>query len=60
MLVIPLSLTKGKSRYRVAKVTEHLKTNLHIVSQILGCRYQIESSEEKGYIINIEGNYPNM
>jgi RNA 3'-terminal phosphate cyclase (ATP) len=60
MLVIPLSLAKGKSRYRVAKVTEHLKTNLHIVSQILGCRYQIESSEEKGYIINIEGNYPNM
>ena len=36
MLVVPLSLTKGKSRYRVGKVTEHLKTNLHIASQIVG------------------------
>ena len=57
MLVIPLSLTRGKSRYRVARLTEHLKTNLQIVSQIVGCKYQIEPLERKGYIINIEGNH---
>ena len=54
MLVIPLSLTKGKSRYRIGKVTEHLKTNLHVVSQIVGCKYQIEPAE-KSYIVTIEG-----
>jgi RNA 3'-terminal phosphate cyclase (ATP) len=54
MLVIPLSLAKGKSRYRIGIVTEHLKTNLHVVSQIVGCKYHIEPSE-KSYIVNIEG-----
>lgn len=54
MLVLPLSLAKGKSRYRVGKLTEHLKTNLQIVSHIVGCKYRIES-DEKGYVVNIEG-----
>lgn len=54
MLVLPLSLAKGKSRYRIGKVTEHLKTNLHIASQITGCQYQIEPVENN-YIVNIEG-----
>jgi RNA 3'-terminal phosphate cyclase (ATP) len=54
MLVIPLSLTNGKSRYRIGVVTEHLRTNLHIVSQIVGCKYQIEPAE-KSYIVTIEG-----
>ena len=55
MLVIPLSLTKGKSRYRIGIATEHLKTNLHVVSQIVGCKYQIEPAE-KSYIVTIEGS----
>ena len=54
MLILPLSLAKGKSRYKIGKVTEHLKTNLHIVSQITGCQYQIEPVENS-YIVNIEG-----
>jgi RNA 3'-terminal phosphate cyclase (ATP) len=54
MLVLPLSLAKGKSKYRVGKVTDHLKTNLQIVSQLTGCYYQIEP-EENSYIVNIEG-----
>ena len=54
MLVIPLSLAKGKSQYRVGRVTEHLKTNLQIVSQMVGCKYQIEPTE-KSYVVNIEG-----
>jgi RNA 3'-terminal phosphate cyclase (ATP) len=54
MLVLPLSLAKGKSRYRVGKLTEHLKTSLEIVSHIVGCKYRIES-DAKGHIVNIEG-----
>ena len=46
MLVIPLSLAKGKSRYRVGRVTQYLKTNLQIVSQMVGCKYQIEPTKK--------------
>lgn len=56
MLVIPLSLSKGVSRYRVGRLTEHLKTNLQIASQIVGCKYDIEPAD-KSYIINIEGYF---
>lgn len=43
MLVVPLSLAKGgTSRYRVARVTEHLKTNLQVASALTGCKYSIE------------------
>jgi RNA 3'-terminal phosphate cyclase (ATP) len=42
MLVLPLALAKGRSQYRVARVTEHLRTNLQVASQILGCKYEIE------------------
>jgi RNA 3'-terminal phosphate cyclase (ATP) len=54
MLLVPLSLAQGKSRYRVGKVTEHLKTNLRIVSQIAACKYHILPAE-KSHIITIEG-----
>jgi RNA 3'-terminal phosphate cyclase (ATP) len=54
MLVLPLALSKGRSRYRVARVTQHLLTNLHIVSEIVRCKYSIE--QQKGsYIVTIEG-----
>jgi RNA 3'-terminal phosphate cyclase (ATP) len=54
MLVLPLALSKGRSRYRVARVTQHLLTNLHIVSEIVRCKYSIEQREES-YIVTIEG-----
>jgi RNA 3'-terminal phosphate cyclase (ATP) len=45
MLVLPLSLIKGRNRFRVAKITEHLKTNLHVVSKIVdGCKYYINDA----------------
>ena len=41
--IVPFSLIKGRSRFRVAKITEHLKTNLHVASRIAdGCKYSIE------------------
>ncbi|HEX6253420.1 MAG TPA: RNA 3'-terminal phosphate cyclase [Nitrososphaera sp.] len=57
MLVIPLALSKGKSRYRVARVTQHLLTNLHIVSEIVRCKYSIEQQQQRGgsYVVVIEG-----
>lgn len=56
MLVLPLALSKGKSRYRVARVTQHLLTNLHIVSEIVRCKYSIEQQQRGGsYVVVIEG-----
>ncbi len=55
MLVLPLALSKGRSRYRVARVTQHLLTNLHIVSEIIRCKYSIEQQQGGSYIVTIEG-----
>lgn len=54
MLVLPLALAKGRSKYRVARVTEHLRTNLQVASQIAGCKYRIEQ-QGKTYVVTIEG-----
>jgi RNA 3'-terminal phosphate cyclase (ATP) len=57
MLVLPLALSKGRSRYRVGRVTQHLLTSLHVVSQMIGCKYSIEQEQQQGgsYIVMIEG-----
>jgi RNA 3'-terminal phosphate cyclase (ATP) len=54
MLVLPLALSKGRSRYRIARVTQHLLTNLHVVSEIVGCKYSIEQ-QGGSYVVMIEG-----
>lgn len=54
MLVLPLGIAKRRSKYRVAKVTDHLRTNLRVVSQMLGCKYKIEQ-QNKSHIVAIEG-----
>ena len=54
MLVLPLALSKGTSRYRVARLTQHLLTNLHVASEITGCKYSIEQ-KGRTYIVTIEG-----
>jgi RNA 3'-terminal phosphate cyclase (ATP) len=54
MLVLPLALSKGKSRYRVARVTMHLQTNLQVASWITNCKYNIEyDSDTCTFIITI-------
>jgi RNA 3'-terminal phosphate cyclase (ATP) len=55
MLVIPASLANGRSRYLIGEITEHLRTNLYIVSKIVGCKYSIVA-QDKNYIVKIEGN----
>jgi RNA 3'-terminal phosphate cyclase (ATP) len=46
MLVLPLALAKGRSKYRIARVTEHLRTNLQVASQIVGCKYRIDQQDK--------------
>jgi RNA 3'-terminal phosphate cyclase (ATP) len=53
MLVLPLALAKGKSRYRIAKVTKHLETNLQVVNQIVGCRYDIKHDVDGTFLVEI-------
>jgi RNA 3'-terminal phosphate cyclase (ATP) len=55
MLVVPLALSKGRSRYRIARVTPHLLTNLRVVSDIIGCKYNIMHNHGKNNIVVIEG-----
>ena len=53
MLVMPLALAKGRSKYRIARATEHLRTNLHVASQLLGCKYSIVHQQDKTYVVTI-------
>jgi RNA 3'-terminal phosphate cyclase (ATP) len=55
MMVLPLSLSRGVSRYRVAKVTEHLRTNLQVAGQMTGCRHEIHPLSENDHVVTIEG-----
>jgi RNA 3'-terminal phosphate cyclase (ATP) len=54
MLIVPLALSKGRSRYRIARVTPHLLTNLRVVSDIIGCKYNIHKHGENNIVV-IEG-----
>jgi len=53
MLVLPLALAMGRSKYRIARVTEHLRTNLKVASQIAGCKYGIDQ-QDSSYVVTIE------
>lgn len=54
MLVLPLALSKGTSRYRIGGVTPHLLTNLHVASEINECKYSIKQ-QGRTYVVIIEG-----
>ncbi|MDQ3808005.1 MAG: RNA 3'-terminal phosphate cyclase [Thermoproteota archaeon] len=54
MLVVPLALSNGRSRYRVARITQHLLTNLHVVSEMVGCNYSVKPQQSGGYVIVLE------
>jgi len=41
MLVLPLSLAEGASTYTTSKLTQHLETNLYVVSRLTGCNYEL-------------------
>ena len=54
MLVATSSLAKGKTVFRVPKITKHLESNLFVTSKITGCRYGIGKLQD-GYEVIIEG-----
>ncbi len=56
MLVLPLSLADGRSKFAVNKATQHLSTNLYIASKIVSCSYEISKSDQN-YVVMIEGKH---
>ena len=54
MLVVPLSLIKETSVYRVRQITKHLETNLFVASKITGCKYGIGKLDD-GFEVRISG-----
>lgn len=55
MLVLPLCLAKGVSRYRTPRITEHLRTNLAVAGQMTGCTYEMQALDS-GHVVTIEGH----
>lgn len=54
MLVLPLSLADGRSRFVVNRVSQHLSTNLYIASKIVNCNYEIIKNNGN-YTVIVEG-----
>lgn len=54
MLVVPASLAKGMTIFRVPRISKHLETNLFVTSKITGCRYGVGKLPD-GFEIRIEG-----
>ena len=54
MMVLPACLSKGISQYRIARVTQHLRTNLDVASRMTGCKYNIKQLSGSDYLVTIE------
>ncbi|HXX05275.1 MAG TPA: RNA 3'-terminal phosphate cyclase, partial [Candidatus Bathyarchaeia archaeon] len=54
MLVVPLSLIKDTSVFRVKQITKHLETNLFVAAKMTGCRYGIGKVDD-GFEVRISG-----
>ena len=54
MIVVPASLSHGKTVFRVGEITKHLETNLFVTSKITGCKYGIGKLPD-GFEVIIEG-----
>jgi RNA 3'-terminal phosphate cyclase (ATP) len=56
MLVLPLSFVRGKSKFKISKITNHLITNLELIKNINGLKYNIDKVADKEFIVSIIGN----
>ncbi|MFQ5815485.1 MAG: RNA 3'-terminal phosphate cyclase, partial [Candidatus Hydrothermarchaeaceae archaeon] len=53
--IIPyMGLATGRSKVWVGELTNHLKTNVHVVEDILGVKFRI-SEVERGHLIEVDG-----
>ena len=57
MLVVPASVARGTTAYTASSLSEHLKTNLYVASEMTGCRYGV-GRVDGGYEIRIRGSPP--
>ena len=56
MLVLPLSFVKGKSKYKISRITTHLLTNLEVIRMLNSIEYHFEKISENEFVLSIEGN----
>jgi RNA 3'-terminal phosphate cyclase (ATP) len=54
-LVLPCCLAGGESRWTTPRVTEHLRTVLHVAGQFLPIAYEIEEREADGACVRLRG-----
>ena len=55
MLATPLSVADGLSIFTVKEISKHLETNLHITSEITGCKYGV-GKIKGGFEVRIQGS----
>ncbi|MEM3386441.1 MAG: RNA 3'-terminal phosphate cyclase [Nitrososphaerales archaeon] len=53
MLVLPLCLADDVSTYKTPKLTQHLETNLYVVSRITGCNYELKRRSSEAVEVKI-------
>lgn len=53
-LVLPLCFADGKSRFITNQASQHLLTNLYVINEIVGCKYDV-SKTNGNYMVTIEG-----
>jgi RNA 3'-terminal phosphate cyclase (ATP) len=55
MLVLPLALARGRSRFKIARVTKHLETNLQVASQMMaGYKYELIPQQDGTFIVELD------
>lgn len=58
MLVTLLAFAAGRSEFRVSRVTEHLRTNLHIAQVFTGMGYEIQDASDGTARVRVDGAAP--
>lgn len=56
MIILPLSLSYGRSVFTVQNITNHFKTNIQIINKFLDFKYDIKMVDNKN-MITIDGSH---
>ncbi len=54
-LVLPLALADGRSAFTTERTSQHLLTNVWVVEQILGVRFEVEDLGKNGARVEVSG-----
>ncbi len=55
MIVLPLALADGRSKFQTVRVTKHLQSNLQVASKIVGCNYRVSRQPNGYHLVELEG-----